>query len=311
MKKVIRYFQGPTYTAGDWTARNPYLKIGEIGYLLESGIVTRAKVGPGYWNDLTYLADDIYPYSDAITNVIGDVNSPVNGQKLAAIIKKMISPYVQPAISNLTNNLGGLSLNIVTREIGESFNTSFQLNFVLANGSNLSGATPVNVDGAGIFTSGAFPLALPISMSILSPPFAPTLVTEINIGVTLTHLLGTTPAQITKIRVYPKVMWVSSILSSMPLGSDFMAAAGKQMTVTNSYKRDYGFAGGGYSWLAIPSMLGPASLVFTDVTNPDLPLGYSMESKGTLSINNGVGTYNYEMYRSTFNLIQPSTLRVK
>ena len=104
-------------------------------------------------------------------------------------------------------------------------------------------------------------------------------------------------------------MWAVSPLSTITDGTIFV---GKPKVVSSDFERDYDFPGGGYSWLAIPSMLSPSGLVFTDVTNPDLPGPYSMELMGTLGpINNGVGTYNYEIYRSTFSLINATKLRVR
>jgi len=96
----------------------------------------------------------------------------------------------------------------------------------------------------------------------------------------------------------------------MPDSAAFMAHSSKQTLVADSYKRDYSFAGNGYPWLAIPAMYGITSPVFTDVTNPNAPMNYSMEDMGSLVINNGVTSYTYQLYRSTYSLINPTTLRV-
>lgn len=311
-KRVLRYFQSPAFNAAEWALRNPYLNQGEVGFLIEAGKITRAKVGPGYWADLGFLDDDVYDFTSAVTNPIGDVVTPPTGESLKSIIHRMISPYRAPVVSSVLNDLGGPYNGTTTREVGESFAGPVNITFLLANSANLLGATPININGAGWFTSGSFAFTLPISLSVLSAPLHPSLTTTIVIGVTATHINGTTVAVSTTINFFPRIMWASSILSTISNGAIFV---GKSKTITNSFKNDYGFSGGGYSWLAIPSMLNPgvsAPLVWTDVTDPNLPAGYSMESMGTIvGINNGVGTYNYEMYRSTFNLINPTILRVR
>lgn len=311
-KRVLRYFQSPAFSAAEWTARNPYLNQGEIGFLIEAGKITRAKVGPGYWTSLEFLDDDVYDFANIVTNPIGDVTTPPTGESLKSIIRKMISPYKAPAITNLLNDLGGPYNAITTREVGESFAGPVNITFLLANPENLLGSTPISINGAGWFTSASFAFTLPISLSVLVPPLSPSLVTTIVIGVTATHTNGTTVAVSTTINFFPRIMWASSTLSTITNGAIFV---GKSKTITNNFKNDYNFPGGGYSWLAIPSMLNPGvatPLVWTDVTDPSLPAGYSMEAMGTIAgINNGVGTYNYEMYRSTFNLINPTVLRVR
>ena len=308
---VIKYFKSPTFSESDWTARNPLLESGEVGYVLVGGVVTRSKVGPGYWNSLNYVDQDTYEYSDAITNPIGDVKTSTNilGLKIEDILKKMLSPYVVPSVINLSNNLGGVYNNAVVKEIGQSFNTSIQLAYGITTVANLLGATPINVNGGGIFTNSSFANASPITISLISSPFAPLIITTTSIAVTLTHLNGTTSPVYTTITFLPKMMWGTSILSSMT-DVNFMAITGRVSVVTSTYNGDLTFSGGGYLWLAIPSMFSAAP-VFTDVTNPSIPLAVSMDNKGTLSINNGVGTYSYDMYRSTFSLISGITLRVR
>ena len=310
MNRVVRYFQSPAFTASDWLARNPYLNSGEVGYLIENGVVTRSKCGPGYWNTLGFIDQDNYPYADLVGNPIGDVKTPPTGQNAVDIIRNMISPYQVPSAVNLTNNLGGSYQGIVIREVGESFNTSIQINFTVSGIANLLGATPVVVDGGGIFANGSFANTPPLTLSLLSPPLAPTAIAVINIGVRFTHISGTSPYTYTTIKFHPKVMWFSSLLSTIPDGTTFMLQSGRQTLITNNFSGDYAFVGGGYSWVAIPSMLNAINPVFTDVSNPNLPLFISMESKGTFAINNGVGTYNYDLYRSTYSLIKGTTLRI-
>lgn len=309
MNRVIRYFQSPAFTAAEWSARNPYLNVGEVGYLIEGGLVTRAKVGPGYWNALNFVGLDQYPYSDLITNPIGDVTAPVDGETLVDIIRKMISPYVSPVISSLVNDISGVYELEATLEIGRSFSGPINLLYNITYPGNLSGATPIHVDGGAYFVSGNYDINQPIPVSILSPPLSPGAPLTLQIALTATHINGVTSPVVTTIKFAPRIMWTSSPLSTISDGSIFV---GKSKTISTDFKNDYAFPGGGYSWLAIPSMLSPSALMFTDVTNPDLPGPYSMESMGTLvAVNNGVGTYNYELYRSTFSLINSTKLRVR
>lgn len=311
-KRVIRYFQSPAFSEAEWASRNPYLNQGEVGFLIEAGRITRAKVGPGYWANLEFLDDDVYDFTDLVTNPIGDVTTPPTGLSLKSIVRKMISPYKAPVITSVLNDLGGPYNAVTTREVGESFSGPVNITFLLANSGNLSGSNPININGAGWFTSGSFAFVLPISLSVLAPPLHPSLSTTIIIGVTATHTNGTTVAVSTTINFFPRIMWTSSVLSTISNGAIFV---GKSKTVTGSFKNDYDFPGGGYSWLAIPSMLNPgvsSPLIWSDVTDPSLLAGYSMDAMGTVAgINNGVGTYNYEMYRSTFSLINPTVLRVR
>jgi hypothetical protein len=311
MNRVVRYFQSPAFTATEWSSRNPFLNQGEVGYLIENGLITRSKCGPGLWNSLPFIDQDNYPYTDAVTNPLGDVTSAPTGLNMVDVMRKIISPYQVPAAVNLQNNLGGSYMASVIREVGESFNTSIQLNFTVFGIQNLLGATPVVVDGGGIFVNGSFANTPPLTLTQIAPPLAPAGITTVTIGVSFTHVSGTSPVYTTTIKFLPKVMWLSSLLSTISSGTTFMGQSGRQALVTNTYLGDYAFSnGGGYSWIAIPSMLNSINPVFTEVSNPNLPLAISMESKGTISINNGVGTYNYDLYRSTYSLIKPTILRI-
>lgn len=313
MKRVTRYFQAPSFTEAQWSLRNPYLRKGEAGYILsaDTGLVTGMKVGPGLWNDLEIMGSDLYPYTDEVTNPIGDAEGTLADTTLASILKKMLSPYQVPVVGALTNNAssGGGYSSTVIREIGQSLVGPVSVTFTISNSGNLSGATPVNVTAGGVFSNeGNFAFTLPISLS-LAIPLNPLTTTTVTISVKVTHLNGISSTASTTIAFYPKTMWGVSALTSLT-GEQFMAITNRSARISNGYKTDYAFGGNGYSWIAIPSMLNPTNLVFTDVTNPNLPANYSMESKGVISINNGVATYNYNLYRSTYNLISPTTLRV-
>jgi hypothetical protein len=313
MKRLIRYFQAPSFTQTQWTTRNPYLRKGETGYVLseDTGLIIGMKVGPGLWNSLELLGSDLYPYTDEVTNPIGDASGTLANTSLASILKKMLSPYQAPVLSGLTNNAGagGGYASSVVREIGQALTGPVNLTFLLSQSTNLLGASPINVTAGSTFSNeGNFAFTLPISL-ILASPLNPVTTRTVTISVKATHLNGVSNTVTTAIHFYPKTMSVVSSLSDLT-GSQFMAAANRATRVSNSYRADYTFAGNGYSWLAIASMLNPTNLVFTDVTNPNLPANYSMESKGVISINNGVTTYSYNLYRSTYSLLNPTILRV-
>ena len=309
-ERVVKYFKGPAFTDAEWTTRNPYLAKGEIGYLLSGGLVVGAKVGPGLWLDLDFLGEDVYNYSEAVTNPIGDATGVLQGERLAAIIHKMLNPYQPPVVSNVLTNASGGYVNDTLREIGQSVAGPITLLYSISNPSNLNGATPINVTAGGTFSNeGNFANTGNVSLSLVSP-LNPASVLVKTIEVRATHTNGVTSPVNAYIRFYPRIMWVSSNVSSIADGTAFMALANKQHIISNQHKRDYNFVGAGYSWLAIPAMLAPSGLIFTDITDPNAPAGYGMTEMGTISINNGVATYNYVLYRSNYLLFGPSKLRI-
>jgi hypothetical protein len=308
-RRIIKFYKGPAFTADLWESRNPYLRSGEIGYLLEGGITIAAKVGPGYWNDLGFIGEDIYTHADLVTNPIGDATGSLQGEKVIDILKLMLSPYQAPIISNVRNNAGGSYANIVTREIGQSASSPFSILYDINSSDNLIAGNSINVTAGGALVSeGDFPNTGNISATLVTPN--PVTLTTISILVKAKHTNGITAGVTTLIKFTPKIMWVSSIVDTIPDGSTFMAQGGRQTLISDTYKHDYDVNGSGYTWIAIPTMLGISNPIFSDVTDPNAIAGYDMESKGTISINNGVATYNYTLYRSTFNLILPNKLRI-
>jgi hypothetical protein len=314
--RLIKYFRGPTFTASEWTVANPVLAKGEIGYELNGSLVTAAKVGNGVlaWNDLSYLGEDIYNYVEEVTNPIGDAQGSLQGLTVAEILNKMLSPYEIPTFQNIRNNARGGSdyQNIALMEVGQVISGPVSIIYNLLNAQNLSGSTPINVTAAGVFANeGNFANSGNISLTLASP-LNPSTPLTITITMKNTHLQGMTGGvdATTQIKYRARAMWVSSALTDILSGATFMSQANQQYSITDDYKQDYSFYGNGYSWIAIPSMLNPTNVIFTDVTNPNAPADYAMEAKGTLSINNGVATYNYVLYRSTYFLINPTKLRI-
>jgi hypothetical protein len=309
--RLIKYFKGPTFNADVWQLNNPLLRQGEIGYVLENGVVVGAKVGPGYWNDLGYIGEDIYSYSQDVTNPIGDATGNLQGQKLIDIINKMLTPYEtpQPVNIRLAVNSGITPANVIYMEVGQSV-TSVSLLYNMQNAQNLLGATPVNITANSDFTeinsadTGSIPLSLIVN------PLTPGLNRTIDFSVKVTHTNGQTAGETAQLIFRPRIMWMVSGFQTINDEDLFNLNPQLQFALTDEYKRDYAFGGVGYNWVAIPTMLSPNNLVFSDVTNEEAPDDYWMLPMGSLSMNNGVGTYTYALYRSMFYTNAPSKLRI-
>lgn len=310
-KKVIKYIELPSFPEADWQARNPLLGKGEMGHVTDSnGVILRSKVGPGRWNDLPWYADTLFDRDEVVTNPIGDAKGNLNGQFLMGIVEKMLFPYGVPVISALTNNAQlGSPQNLAIREIGLSLSGIVRLQYSLSNPSNLSGATPINVLAGGIFSNeGNHAHSGAIDMN-LSAPLNPSVVTEYPINVKPLDLNGVGATVITKIKFVPRIIWGVSPLATLS-GSQFNTIGQKKTALTDNFQRDYDFTAAGYCWLGIPVMLNPENLLFTDVTNANFPFGFAFDDMGVLSVNNGTGTYNYQMFRST-HYITESFSRVR
>jgi len=308
MERLIKYYRTPSFSAAQLTTRNPFLKIGEV--VFEIGPPKRCKVGPGFWNDLDYFQSTIYDVADLVTNPIGDAEGDLSGKTFEEIFELMLNPYLAPAITGLQNNAGGGYGNVKIVEVGQSLSGSVLFIFNTSSPENLLGATPINVDSGGIFSNdGSFPYSGGLNMSIAGV-LNPSVPTTYDIEVTATHQQGVTDPVLTQIKFFPKIIWGVSALATLT-PPDVVGLSQKQTLITDVYKRDYSFTASGYCWLAIPEMLAPTSLLFADVTNPHAPAGFSVEDMGTLTVNNGVGTYLYRMLRSTYSIVQPlSVLRV-
>lgn len=308
-----RFFQAPSYTAAQWTARNPLLLKGECGYELhpDTELPWRYKVGPGRWVDLPYQ-QDLYPFSDVPTNEIGDARGDLQYVSVTDILKLMFNPYVVPVLSSPRISPNSLPYNAeVILEIGQTVNSPVLLNVNLDTLVNLA-ATPYIVDSSDFFTNdGAF-ASLPAGLTISGGGITPSSVLDVTIllKALLTNAAYTNEVQ-AHLGVYPKLVWGCS--NALTLASGDWASLSNRLTlITKDYKNDYRFDTTGYLWLAIPSMLSPsAPLVFTDVTNPDDPGPISFQSMGVQSINNGVGTYNYATYRSIYSMLSTSIVRVR
>jgi len=311
-QRVIKYFLGPTFTDAQWTTRNPELRRGEVGFVIDGSTTKRCKVGPGRWNDLPWFNSQYYDYNEIVTNVIGDATGNLDGKTVQEILHLILNPYQQPLITNAVNNAGGVSfVNDQVIELGAALAGPLLVNYTVSNPDNLQGGTPINVVAGGRFNNeGNFANTGQISLTLSSPlnPSAPTIVI---IQLRTTHLQGVSPIFETKFSMFPKIIWGNSPNPLMGDSTAFNALSNKKTKITNSYEQDYDFAGNGYNWIGIPAMLNPTDLLFTDVTNPEAPFDYSFFDMGSIVVNNGVGTYLYQLYRSEFLILSPSKARIR
>lgn len=308
-----RYFNFPSYSASDWTARNPLLNAGEVGFELHpsTGLPWRCKIGPGLWNSLSYL-EDFYYSSTHPTNVIGDAFGNLQYLSIRQILEKMLNPFAVPVLSTPLVNVNSLGY-VVTRtlEIGQTIASP-----VLVAGSvdlpgNLAAGSPYEVTAGGFFTNEGVKASLPASMTL--SPSTPTSPLEVIISVRAAYTGGQggwTNTIKSFINVYPKLIWGTTAAPTVA-PSDWATLSGRQTLISKSFQNDYPFTTTGYLYLAIPSMLNPGSLFFGEVTNPIEAGPITFLSVGTQSINNGVGVYNYNTYRSLYAMTSQFIVRVR
>lgn len=312
MSNRVKYFQFPSFEAADWVTRNPVLRKGEIGVEVDNtGKPRKMKMGDGSttWNNLDYMEFSYWADTTPVVNPIGDASGNLSGLSDREILELMLNPYQAPAFSNLQNNANGQYNSVNTIEIGASLNGTISVQYNLSNQANLVGATPINITASGIFSNeGNFAVGT-TGMTLVSP-LSPSSIQTYTITLVATHTKGTVQGT-TSFRFYPRIIWGTTPTTAAPNWSSPSFYNNGGYVISNDFTRDYGFQSGGYLWLAIPSMLTPSNLTFTDVTDPNAPAGFGFQFISQQSINNGVTTYNYDVYRSTYNILQNnSVLRV-
>lgn len=307
----VKYIQHPYSTEAVWIARNPLLKNGEEGYAMMTvnGVDhIRKKIGPGLWNDLEYYDGVVWIDSTAVTNPIGDAQGDLSGLTPIEILDLMLNEYQAPVVSGAVNDGGtGTSASTKTLEIGTTTTNPVIVGYTVSQQNNLVGGNPISITAGGRFINeGFFPVG-PVSLTHAG--FSPVGLDTITIAIRASHQNGLSNIANTTLQWSPKI--ISAVAQTKILdGNAIMALPNKSYNISRSYKRDYSANTAGHSVLCIPVMLAPTNVVFTDVTDPNLPAGYSMDDLGVMSINNGVGTYDYQVYASTYYLLNSTIYRV-
>ncbi len=310
MSPRIKRIQNPTYSDAELSTLNPLLKRGEI-VVIRDGSTLKAqnfKIGDGFslYNDLELLNSSIYPYTDLVTNTIGDVTagSSQYNRLLVDIVHDMISPFQVPAVSDVRTNAGGSSEVISQLEVGQTLSTAISVTYVVSNQANI-GVNPVEVDSFGFFNeSNPYPIGA-ISITPLAP-LTPTQPIIYTINVRVEDTQNNFSAWISAfIRFDMRFIWGASTLADLTTSQhalDLITNGGGQ-AVKQQWQSDYEINVGGYGYVLIPSLLLNAipPPVWTDISNPNAPASIGMVNVGTLSVNNGVAIYNYEKFRTPFN----------
>lgn len=314
----IKYLRHPAFTLSELSLKNPLLFKGEIVVALDDNTlgVSLFKIGDGInsWNDLPAQAETDYPYTDPVTNPLGDLvlGSDISGTPINDVLRDIISPYTSSIISNVLNDAEGSSKNIAQMEIGQSITGPVTFLFSVSNQDNLVGATPMEVDSDGDFIDnnphavGSIILNPSVPINPASNPLV------VTVSIKAIHQQGESEA-ITQIKFDPRIIHGASALSDLTSKTDIDAILPSGGSVISSdLERDYEISTIGYGYVLIPSMLDQNGIVWTDVTNPDAPSTLGMVNLGEVSYNNGVGTYNYTKYRTPFSqTISQTTLRAR
>lgn len=307
----IKRLKNPTFTENEYLAegQDPILAKGEIACVLDesTGKVTKFKIGNGMskFSELDYLDDSEYPFADIVTNTIGDV---IKGQtrkddSLSEMIRDMVSPYIQPSVSNVKTNANGVDFFSTTQlEIGNSLGSAISVSFDINDPANLATENdPVNVEAAGFVVANPYP----VGQIALTPDgvLSPDLPTVFSIKVRIEDTRGGFSGWVTAyIRFDMRLRWGTSDLADLTTSSHALALTGGGSEVKTGYKNDYEMSQSGYGYVLIPSDLltGQPPIIWTEVSDPNAPAGIGMIHLGTLSVANVAKTYNYEKYRTPF-----------
>lgn len=312
----IKYIFHPDYTLTQWQQRNPVLGDGEVAFVKDGTNKSYAmKVGPGAFNDLPFFAGGTYPYPDAVTNPIGDAKGVLLGKSSNEILNLMLNPYQVPVLSAARNNGGvvaGPLSNEIVKEIGTSLNTNVQVQYNRTNQSNLLAGLPINVDSGGAFSNdGNF--ADGVINMVPAGTISPSMQQTIEIKLKAFHQQGVTNQVSTFLKWKPKLITGVSELEDLNSDADVNALLARTTQLTDTAEVDVIFGAGKFQYILIPGMLlGSETLAFTDRTNPEAPATVEFIAKGALLHNNGVGTYVYQKYRSSFYMtVQQSRYRIR
>lgn len=317
MSNKVKYFYNPAYPKADWialTGLNPTLAAGQIGVELDlTGKAVHMKVGPGKWDDLNYIENDVYEYTDAVTNAIGDIllGSDQSGRQVVDIVKDIISPYAPVTLEDATNNSGGAFANIVNKEVGQSVDTSVEVEYTINNPSNLKAGNNIFIEAGGVFENEGWFVhtGAPISLTL-----AASLIPDSNVTYTINiyavdAITGNTEIVQTTIVFNPTILWGNDVLDNLSAPAIGLLP---NRLVTDDYKKLFTFLGINFSHIYIPTMLLPVNLLFSEHTNPSNSGDYSLipTNPATVVVNNGTGNYEYTGFVSEFDLSVPTKLKI-
>jgi len=309
----IKYIKHPAFSATELSTLNPSLGKGEIAVELDDIDLSPIgfKIGDGQtlYNSLPYL-DTIYKYVDLVTVDIGDwkIDDSLYKKPLAEIIKGIVSPYQATQISNVRNNAGGSYANTNQLLVGQSISSPITIAYDIDFEENVSGSNPVEVDTGGYFVEAAnYPLGT-ISLVPVST-ISPTTPLTIEIKVRVNHQNGYTESS-TFITFVPRIKWGASSLADLSSDADINNLTNGGFLDADDYEQDYDITTSGYLYVLIPNMLIGAQdqLYFGDAVNPVVLEHIDMENLGSITHNNGIGSYTLTKYRSTFNINDPRTI---
>lgn len=304
----IKRLKNPTFSEAEYLSIDPVAFRGEIMLVRDplTFKVINFKLGDGVskFSELSYQNSSVYPFSDLVTNEIGDLvlGSSHLDRLIPDMIKDMISPYQDSVVSNVRTNAAGASQVTSQLEVGQSITTAIAVTYDVSNQANLV-PDPMELNSFGFFDeSNPYPLGA-ISIAPLSP-IAPTQPQIYTINVRANHTGGVSSWKSAFIRFDMRFLWGASQLADLTTTQhalDLINNGGGQ-AVKQNWQSEYEITTGGYGYVLIPSLLlnSVPAPVFTEVSDPNAPASIGMVNMGTLAVNNGVATYNYEKFRTPF-----------
>lgn len=309
-------------TEAEWIAKNPTLKSGEPAYeVVIDGLgaisSSRFKLGDGVtaWNDLPYAAVDVYPYEDLVTVNIGDLipGDSVFKDTTASILKKIISPFVDPIITSFTTS----SSDQVNIEIGTDLSASYPLAWTLSNPENVSTNADglINCSDVNAF-SNLGNVSLHDFLYSLVSTSSYTFNSPQNIFLTLDGI-DTNGDSLPQKKI--NIDWMSYVRYGVNATGEVSTQSHINLIpntlLTNDIERSYSFLVG-YPFILIPSFINTTGIKFIDNDNGlefsmDLQSVWDNSLPSTVSYNNGNTTYDYKIFRGEFLYNAPTSLTIE
>lgn len=314
MIKTIKKYRAPVFAKSDLESKNPTLLHGFVVFEHDDGdvnkVARRFKCGPGKWNDLPYQGESehLFSLNQAISNPIGDATGNLFGKTPEELLLLMLNPDKVPVITNLRNDAAGAFTNTAILEIGASKSgiVNFQMN--ISDQQYLQGATPINITAGGLFSNegnkGVGNIALTLASTL--NPGTPQ---SYEIKVKATHKNGTTPDYFTYIKYAPRAIWGTSGNADID-ASGVNSLSGKKTRLITDVAGQYDFNSVGYHYLCLPDMMDKANIFFVDVSVPEAPVEHDFFLLKTIQVNNGIGVYNYAIFRTTYYLDEASNTKI-